>query len=154
MDVIKESIMPTKSISFLDNVSKPKRWAGAVIAALIVAFLIFDAVTKLIQTDAVVKASAQLGLPSTVAPVIGAVLLVCTAIYVIPATRILGAILLTGYLGGAIAMHVRAENGAFPIIFSAAFAVLGWVALVLRDPRLFRLIVFRQWPKNADISHA
>jgi hypothetical protein len=153
MDVTKESIMPTKSISFIDNVSKPKRWAGAVIATLIVAFLIFDAVTKIIQIDAVVKASAQLGLPSSVAPVIGVVLLICTAIYVIPATRMLGAILLTGYLGGAIAMHVRAENGAFPIIFSAAFAVLAWVALVLRDPRLFRLIVFRKWPKNAAISH-
>lgn len=141
--------MPTKSISFLDNVSKPKRWAGAVIGVLIVAFLIFDAVTKIIRIDAVEKASRQLGLPASLAPVIGIVLLICTAIYVVPTTRMLGAILLTGYLDGAIAMHVRAENGAFPILFSAAFALLAWIALVLRDPRLFRLIFLRQWPENS-----
>ena len=108
-------------------------------------FLTFDAVAKVIEVDAVVKASAQLGLPLSVTPVIGLLLLVCTLIYVIPRTSVLGAILLTGYLGGAIAIHVRAENGAFPVVFAATFGVLVWVALVLREPRLFRLIVMREW---------
>jgi hypothetical protein len=149
MELTNESIMTTKSISKSKGVSRGKLWAGAIIGTLLVAFLIFDALTKIIQTDAVVRASAQLGLPATAVPTIGIVLLICTAIYVVPATRMLGAILLTGYLGGAVAMHVRSENGAFPIIFSAAFGVLAWIALVLREPRLFRLLVLRRWPASS-----
>ena len=140
--------MPTKSLSKFEMVSRPKLWAGAIIGFLIVAFLVFDGVSKIIQIDAVVKASEQLGLPPGTAPVIGILLLICTVIYVIPPTRILGAILLTGYLGGAIAIHVRAENGAFPIIFSAGIGVLVWGALVLREPHLFRFIVIREQPQN------
>ena len=146
MELTNESIMPTKSISK----SKGRLWAGAIIGALVVAFLILDGVLKVIHVDAVAKASEQLGLPAGVAPFIGIVLLICTAVYVIPTTRILGAILLTGYLGGAIAIHVRAENGAFPIIFAGTFGVLAWVALVLREPRLFRLIVMRELPAHVD----
>jgi len=149
MELTNESIMPTKTISNSKNVSRGKLWAGAIIGSLVVAFLVFDAVLKLLLVDAVVKASAQLGLPIEVTPSIGIVLLICTAIYVIPATRIIGAILLTGYLGGAIAIHVRAGNGAFPVIFAATFAVLAWMALVLREPRLFRLLVLRQWPATS-----
>ena len=126
-------------------VSRAQFWAGAIIAGLIVAFFIFDAVSKLLQVEAVTKASVQLGLPESTTPVIGILLLVCTLIYVIPKTSVLGAILLTGYLGGAIAIHVRAENGAFPIIFSLAFGVLVWVSLVLREPRLLKLILMREW---------
>jgi len=139
-----ETVMPSNTFSL--PVSKPRRWTGIIIAALVVTFLIFDGVTKIIETAPVVKASEQLGLPADVVPAIGFLLLACTLIYVIPRTSILGAILLTGYLGGAVATHVRAENGAFPIIFSFTFGVLVWVALVLREPRLMRLIVFRQWP--------
>ncbi|HKP68906.1 MAG TPA: DoxX family protein [Pyrinomonadaceae bacterium] len=126
-------------------VTRAQFWAGAIIAGLIVAFFIFDAVSKLLQVEAVIKASAQLGLPASAAPVIGILLLVCTLIYVIPKTSVLGAILLTGYLGGAIAIHVRAENGAFPILFSFTFGVLVWVSLVLREPRLLKLILMREW---------
>ena len=146
---MKETVMQTNIIQ--EHVSKPRLWAGKIISGLLVAFLIFDGVTKVIQTDAVVKGSEQLGLPAATTPVIGFVLLICTAIYVFPATRILGAILLTGYLGGAIAMHVRAGNGAFPIIFSAVYGVLIWVGLVLLEPRLFGLIVQRQLPRNAQL---
>ena len=148
MELTNQSIMPTKSISNSKNASRAGLWAGSIIGALVVAFLVFDAVGKLLLVDAVVKGSAQLGLPIEATRSIGALLLICTAIYVIPVTRILGAILLTGYLGGAIAMHVRAGNGAFPVIFSATFAVLAWIALVLREPRLFRLLVLRQWPEQ------
>jgi len=139
-----EIVMPTTN--FAPSVSKPRFWAGAIIAGLVVAFLTLDGFAKVIEVDAVVKASEQLGLPVTVTPVIGFVLLVCTLIYAIPRTSVLGAILLTGYLGGAIAIHVRAENGAFPIIFASVFAILAWAALVLREPPLFRLILLRQWP--------
>ncbi len=109
--------MPNKSISRLNDVSKPRLWAGAIIAALVAAFLIFDGITKVIQIDAVVRASEQLGLPVNVAPVIGVVLLICTAIYVIPTTRIVGAILLTGYMGGAMAIQVRARERSFSHYF-------------------------------------
>ena len=136
------------SSSFTQQVSRPKFWAGAVLAGLLAAFFVFDAVAKLLQVDAVMKASEQLGLPLPVTPFIGGLLLVCTLIYVIPRTSILGAILLTGYVGGAIAIHVRAGNGAFPIFFAATFGVLVWVALILREPGLLKLIFTRQWPED------
>ena len=136
-----EIVMPIIS----DTVSRPRFWAGAIIAGLVVAFFVFDAVAKLFRVDAVMKASEQLGLPLDVTPFIGALLLVCTLIYVIPKTSILGAILLTGYLGGAIAIHVRAGNGAFPVVFALVFGGLVWLSLVLREPRLLRLVVGRVW---------
>ena len=111
-----------------------------------VAFFIFDGVTKLLRTEATVKGSEQLGIPAEATPLIGALLLVCTAIYVIPATRILGAILLTGYLGGAVFAHVRVGNGAFPLIFTSTFGALVWAVAALREPRLLKLIFLQQWP--------
>ena len=92
----------------------------------------------------VVKASEKLGLAPGPVVVIGIVLLTCTVIYAIPKTAILGAILLTSYLGGAAAIHVSARSGAFPVGFSVAFGVLVWVGLVLREPRLPGLILSRQ----------
>ena len=97
----------------------------------------------------VAQASEQLGLPLNIAPMIGILLLICTLIYVIPRTSVLGAILLTGYLGGAIAIHLRAGSGAFPIVFAATFGVLVWISLVLREPRLFRLILMRDWQESS-----
>src|SRR5215204_5107123 len=143
----KEIVMPTSS--FMQPVSRPKFWAGVIIAGLLVVFFIFDAVIKLIGIDAVAQASEQLGLPLNIAPMIGILLLICTLIYVIPRTSVLGAILLTGYLGGAIAIHLRAGSGAFPIVFAATFGVLVWISLVLREPRLFRLILMRDWQESS-----
>lgn len=119
-------------------------WAGAILTGLVVLFLALDGVAKVIQMAPVMEASEKLGIPLSATPVIGVVLLVCTALYAIPQTAPLGAILLTGYLGGAAAIHVRAGSGAFPIAFSIAFGVLAWVGLVLRDPRLFWAILLRQ----------
>lgn len=124
--------------------SKGMLLAGRIITGLAVLFLAFDGVTKLIETAPVVEASEKLGLPSYTTIGIGALLLACTAIYAIPRTAVLGAILLTGYLGGATAIHVRAGSGAFPIAFSIAFGVLVWIGLVLREPRLLRTILLRQ----------
>ena len=136
-----EIVMPI----LVQPVSRPKFWASAIIAGLVVIFFVFDGVAKVIQAEPVMKASEQLGLPASATPKIGVLLLVCTLIYVIPKTSILGAILLTGYLGGAIAIHVRAENGIFPVVFAAVFGGLVWFALALREPRLMRLILMREW---------
>ena len=107
-------------------------------------FLAFDGVTKIIQVAPVVEASKKLGITSDSLLGIGIVLLTCTAIYAIPSTAILGAILLTGYLGGAAAIQVRAGSGAFPVAFSIVFGILVWVGPVLREPRLLWLILQRQ----------
>ena len=126
------------------SVSNVRPWLGAIITGLVVLFLAFDGVTKIIQVAPVVKASEKLGIAANSLVGIGIVLLTCTAIYAIPKTAILGSILLTGYLGGAAAIHIGARSGAFPVGFSIAFGVLVWVGLVLREPRLLWLILFRQ----------
>lgn len=119
-------------------------WAGWIITALVILFLTFDGATKIIKVAPVIEASESLGLPRGTLLGIGSVLLACTVIYGIPRTAVLGAILLTGYLGGAVAIHVRAGSGAFPIAFSIAFGVLAWTGLLLREPRLLWTILLRQ----------
>jgi len=119
-------------------------WAGRIITRLLVLFLSFDGVTKVIKVTPVMEACERLGLPPHTVAGIGVLLLVCTAIYSVPPTAVLGAILLTGYLGGAAAIHVRGGSGWFEIAFSIAFGVLTWVGLVLREPRLLGFILPRQ----------
>jgi|SRR4029079_11793264 hypothetical protein len=118
--------------------------AGWLITGLVILFLVFDGVTKIIKVAPVVEATEKLGIPQHAIVGIGMVLLFCTAIYGIPRTAVLGAILLTGYLGGAVAIHVRAESGTFPIVFSIVFGMLAWVGLVLREPQLLWAILLRQ----------
>ncbi|MDB5172490.1 MAG: hypothetical protein JWN51_1263 [Phycisphaerales bacterium] len=134
--------MPTDTQ--VTSLSNGSLWAGWIITGLVMLFLAFDGVTKIIKVAPVVEASERLGVPQHTLVGIGVVLLACTAIYAIPQSAVLGAILLTGYLGGAAAIHVRAGSGAFPIAFSIAFGVLAWVGLVLREPRLLRMILLRQ----------
>jgi DoxX-like protein len=134
--------MPTDTQPAL--LSNGMLWAGWIISGLVVLFLAFDGVTKIIKVASVVEASEKLGVPSHTLLGIGIVLLACTAIYSIPQTAVLGAILLTGYLGGATAIHVRAGSGVFPVAFSIAFGVLAWGGLVLREPRLLWTILLRQ----------
>ena len=124
-------------------VTKTRLWTGRIISALPVLFCIFDGVMKLVKPPVVVQATVQLGFPeSTIVP-IGIALLACTALYVIPRTSVLGAILLTGYLGGAVATHVRVGAGLFPILFPVVVAMLIWVGLYLREERLRPLIPLR-----------
>jgi hypothetical protein len=115
-------------------------WAGRIISGLVVLFLVFDGVMKFVKPVQVVDATRQLGYPEADIVPLGTVLLVCTALYCVPRTSILGAILLTGYLGGAIASQWRAGNPAFNIIFASGFAVLVWLGLWLRDEGLRGLI--------------
>jgi hypothetical protein len=117
---------------------KVARWTGRVVSALVVAFLAFDGITKAMMVEPVVQATTRLGYPEGAAFGIGVTLLVCTVVYVIPRTAILGAILLTGYLGGAVATQVRVEDPWF--LFPAFIGVLAWGGLFLRDGRLRALV--------------
>src|SRR5687767_731398 len=122
--------------------ARPKLGAG--LSALVVLFLVFDGITKVIRVAPVVEACEKAGIASDLVVGIGLLLLACTALYVIPKTAILGAILLTGYLGGATALHVIARSGFFPVVFAIGFGALVWAGLILREPRLIRWILLRQ----------
>jgi hypothetical protein len=125
------------------SVSKGSLWAGRTVSALVVLFLLFDGITKVMKVKPVLDASAQLGYPVGTIVGIGITLLVCTALYVIPRTAVLGAILLTGYLGGAVASQVRIANPMFDTLFPIIFALLAWVGILLREERLRALIPLR-----------
>jgi len=119
---------------------KKMLWAGRIISALPILFLLMDGVMKLVKPRVVVETTVQLGYGESVILPLGIVLILCTLLYVIPRTSVLGAILLTGYLGGAVATHVRVGAGAFPIVFPIIFGVLIWGGLWLRDERIRALI--------------
>jgi hypothetical protein len=113
-------------------------------SALPVLFLLIDGVAKLIKPAPVVEATVRLGYPESVIPGLGTLLLVCTVVYVVPRTSILGAILLTGYLGGATATHVRIGDPLFPVVFPSIVGVLIWGGLFLCDERLRALMPLRR----------
>ena len=121
-------------------VSQKMLWAGRIISALPALFLLMDGIMKLFKPALVVEATVKLGYPESVILPIGIVLVVSTALYLVPRTSVLGAILLTGYLGGAVATHVRVGEGLFPVFFPVIFGVLIWLGLYLRDDRLRALI--------------
>jgi len=132
-------------------VSKKGLWAGRIMTGLVVTFLTFDAILKFVTPAPapVVEAFAHVGWPLNLAPVLGMILLVSTVLYVIPKTSILGAILLTGYLGGAVATHLRAGDPLFShVLFPTYLGVLLWGGLYLREDRLRALIPLRS-PKGA-----
>jgi len=125
-------------------VPKGKLWGGRIMSWLTALFLLVDGVMKLFKPAVVVEATVKLGYPENVILPIGIVLTACTILYLIPRTAVLGAILLTGYLGGAVATHVRVGEGLFPIVFPIIFGVLLWGGLYLRDNRLRTLIPLHQ----------
>ena len=120
-------------------------WIGRVLSALAVLFLLFDSVVKLLQLPVAMDGTTQLGYPGSVVFGIGLVELVCLVLYVIPQTSVFGAILFTGYLGGAIATHVRIGSPLFThILFPIYVALLIWGGLYARDERLRSLIPIRR----------
>jgi hypothetical protein len=124
--------------------SKPGLLTGRILSGIAVLFLLFDAVIKLIKIRPVVEGFAKAGYPEALAIPIGIVLLVCVVIYVIPKTSVLGAILLTGYLGGAVATHVRVGDPLFShVLFPTYVALLIWGGLYLREERLHALVPLR-----------
>ncbi|HEV7682175.1 MAG TPA: DoxX family protein [Pyrinomonadaceae bacterium] len=125
-------------------VSKGALWGGRIISWVTALFLLLDGVMKLFKPAAVVQATTDLGYPENVIVPLGIVLTVSTVLYLIPRTAVLGAILLTGYLGGAVATHVRVSAGLFSIAFAIVFGILVWGGLYLRDLRLRKLIPLLQ----------
>ncbi len=120
-------------------------WTGRVMSALPVLFLLFDSAGKLMKVAPVIEGTAQLGYPESSIVPLGIVLLLCVVAYVIPSTSVLGAILLTGYLGGAIATHVRVGNPLLThVLFPIYVALLLWGGLYLRDEKLRALIPLRR----------
>jgi hypothetical protein len=121
--------------------SKSRLWTGRILTTLAVAFLAFDGAMKLVKPPVVVKATVELGYPESTIVGIGVLLLVCTLIHLIPRTSILGAVLLTGYLGGAVASDVRIGNPLCShVLFPAYIAAMVRGGLYLRDTRLHTLI--------------
>jgi hypothetical protein len=116
-------------------------WVGRVMSGLVIAFMLLDGAMKLVPLDVVVTTSEQMGIPGSLARPLGITGLVCTLLYAFPRTSVLGAILLTGYLGGAIASHFRLNDPIFThTLFGLYLGLLAWGGLYLRDARLRALI--------------
>jgi hypothetical protein len=134
----------TNADALTNSIPGKRPWAGIIISGLPVLFLLFDALLKFVRPEQVVQGTVELGYPESVILPLGFVLLISTLLYVIPKTSVLGAILLTGYLGGAVATHVRIGNPLFThILFPVYVGVLLWLGLYLRDTRLRALIPIR-----------
>jgi hypothetical protein len=117
--------------------SNKRLWAGRILSALPVLFLIFDSVIHIMKPPAVVEGFAKLGYSLSLAVPLGIIELVCIALYVIPRTSVLGAALLTGYLGGAVATNLRAGAPLFSnVLVPVYLGALLWGGLYLRDDRL------------------
>lgn len=123
--------------------SKAGLWTGRVLSALPALFLLFDGAMKLVKPAFVVDATVKMGYSENAIVPLGVVVIVSSLLYIFPQTSVLGAILLTGYLGGAVATHVIHGDGAFEILFPTVFGAFLWGGLVLRWPRLRALVPWR-----------
>lgn len=126
-----------------NQISKKILWTSYVLSVLPSLLLLLDGVSKLFKPAPVVEATVQLGYPESSIVVMGIVLIISTILYLIPRTSVLGAILLTGYLGGAAATHLRVGNSLFNMLFPVFFGALLWGGIYLRDARLRSLIPLR-----------
>jgi hypothetical protein len=115
-------------------------WAGRIVSAVPALFLVLDAAMHIAKPVPVEQAFAQLGYPLGLAVPLGILELLCVAAYVVPRTSLLGAILLTGYLGGAVSSHVRVGDPTFQMFFPILVGALLWAGLFSRDARLRALI--------------
>jgi len=125
--------------------SKGYRIAGWSLTGLTILFMLFDSLSKLALESHVIAATTGIGFPVAVIRPIGWILLGCTILYAIPRTAVLGAILLTGFMGGAVASKIRIEDPLFSsILFGVYFGIILWAGLYLRDSRLRALIPLRR----------
>ncbi len=124
--------------------SKATLWTGRALSTLAVLFLLADGVAKLVKPRPVVVATLRLGFSEAVIPFLGVLLTLCALIYAFPSTAAVGAILLTGYLGGAMAVQIRAGATPFPVFFPCLAGLLVWGGLWLREPRLRSLVPWRR----------
>jgi hypothetical protein len=123
-----------------------RQTAGYVMSGLVIAFMVLDGGMKLVPFDVVIKSTAELGYPPSpdLMRGLGLVALICTALYAWPRTAVLGAILLTAYMGGAVATHLRVGNPLFShMLFGVYLAVIAWGGLYLRDARVRALLPLR-----------
>jgi hypothetical protein len=126
--------------------TRTARIAGYLMSWLVIAFMLLDSGMKLVPLDVVIRTTAQLGYPPSpdLARALGATALISTTLYAFPRTAVLGAVLLTAYMGGAVASHLRVGNPLFThVLFGAYLAVLAWGGLFLRDARVRDLLPFR-----------
>jgi DoxX-like family len=124
-------------------------WAGRILSGLAVLFLLFDATLKVLQLPVAVQGTRELGYPESVILGLGIVQLVCLVLYLVPRTSVLGAVLWTGYLGGAVATHVRIGHPLFShVLFPVYVAALLWAGLWLRDERLRAVFPMRATAGN------
>jgi hypothetical protein len=124
--------------------SKATVWTGRVISGLIALPMLAGGVINVIQVPQFVEQSAQMGFSAQTVFWLGVTVLVCTILYVLPVTNVLGAILLTGYFGGAIATHVRDGGPVSSMVIASVFGVLVWLGLFLRDTAVRKLVPLRQ----------
>jgi hypothetical protein len=118
-------------------------WTGWVLSGLVIAFLVVDAGMKLLALDVVNETMAQLGWPAEYSRTLGAIMIVCIVLYAWPRTAVIGAILLTGYLGGAMATHLRIGSPLFShVLFGAYLGLFVWGGLYLRDAKV-RAVMWR-----------
>jgi hypothetical protein len=132
-----------QSIIETTPISNAALWTGRIISGLFGLFMLVDGVMKLFKPRFVVEGTVQVGYPESAIVGLGVVLTIASLLYLIPRTSVLGAILLTGYLGGAVATHVRINDSTFSIIFPVIFGVFLWGGLFLRDARLRSLLPLR-----------
>jgi hypothetical protein len=135
------------TIAVTKPVSKPARWLGRILSGLVIVFLLLDGAIKLVPWPVVTETMDKMGYGSSenLARILGIITVVCTVLYSVPPTSILGAILLTGYLGGAMASHVRIDSPLFThTLFGLYLGLMLWGGLWLRDPSLRNLIPFRR----------
>jgi hypothetical protein len=124
--------------------SKSRLWTGRILRILTILFLLFDGIMKLVRPLPVTQAMTQLGFPQNLSVPIGIILLLCTALYATPSTSVLGAVLLTGYLGGAVVSQLRIGASLFgSTLFPIYFAVLMWASVYLLEPRLRAIFPIR-----------
>jgi hypothetical protein len=135
----------TTSTQYVAAPSNKARWAGRILSGLAIAFLVVDSFMKLAKTAPAVKGTAELGYPPSLLVPLGIILLSCVVLYALPKTSVLGAILLTAYLGGAVATQVRVGNPLFGfILFPVYLGVMIWAGLALRDPALRASLLSRK----------
>lgn len=126
-------------------ISKGALWTGRVLSGLVIAFLTMDGIIKFFPLEAIRENSLELGLPLHIVPYLGGLMLILTALYAWPRTSVLGAILLTGYLGGAICTHLRVGHPLFThTLFGVYLGLVIWGGLYLRDPRLRAIFPWRR----------
>ncbi len=126
------------------TVSRVRLWISYILQTVLAFFFLLGAVMNLMQTETAVAQAVEMGYPETSVRYLGILLLLSTLIYIIPRTNVLGALLLTGWLGGAVASHIIHGDPVFNMMFPVIFGILIWFILWLRDPGLSRVLPYRR----------